>query len=581
MTLITSPGETAVRTGLDAETLKMTLEAIRDYISDALGEDRQLQLDHDDVCPEDLVRGMCSDQLAVQLLFIPEEYGGMGGGTVDVYRVCEQMARLDIGIATSVLATFLGSDPIFVGATPEQRSEWLTEIAERGVLYAYGATEPEAGSDLAALKTTATPVVADGVVTGYRLSGRKQWISNGGIADKYTILASAPGGPSWFVLERGTEGFTQNRPEDKHGIRLSNTAALFLDGAFVPAANLVGGVEGQGLTQAQKVFGYTRLMVAAFGLGGGWAALDRAIQYSTTRIQGGTPLSAKQGYTHKLIVPHAVRLEAARAFIEDVAARIDAGEGADGALNTEGAIAKYLATEAGNLAADAAIQAHGGYGYTREYLVEKIRRDVRITTIYEGTSEIMEMTIARGRWQQHLKSAGGYYRQVASELNALHARHSDVGAGTAALASNTLAGVLEACRAGRLTRHQHVLLRLGELIAQAEGAARFADRAAAALDGALPEKADHRFDAATLAAMSRVFARDAAQKVACEGLRWVIGAGAPGGAAAEGVGATPLQTSLELDAVCAAQAGLVTDMDHVADALYGRASSSLTEERAS
>jgi alkylation response protein AidB-like acyl-CoA dehydrogenase len=570
MTLTASLGG-AVRTGLDAETLKMTLEAIRDYISDAIPEDRQLQLDHDDVCPEDVVRGMCSDQLGIQLLFIPEEYGGMGGSVIDVCQVCEQMARLDVGVATSVLATFLGSDPIFVGATPEQKREWLTEIAERGVLYAYGATEPDAGSDLAALKTTATAVVADGVVTGYRLSGRKQWISNGGIADKYTILARAPGGPSWFVLDRGTEGFAQNRPEDKHGIRLSNTAALFLDGAFVSAANLVGGVEGQGLTQAQKVFGYTRLMVAAFGLGGGWSALDRAIQYSTTRIQGGAPLSEKQGYTHKLIVPHAIRLEAARAFIEDVAARIDAGEGADGALNTEGAIAKYLATEAGNLAADAAIQAHGGYGYTREYLVEKIRRDVRITTIYEGTSEIMEMTIARDRWQQHLKSAGRYYHEVASELRALHARQPEVGAGTAALASEALASVLEACRIGRLTRNQHVLLRLGELIAHAEGAGCFAGRAAAALDRALPEKADHRFDPAALAAMSRVFARDAAHKVACEGLRWLIGAGS----------AAEFQTSLGLDAVQAVQSGLVADMDRVADALYGRAGpASATEDRA-
>ena len=581
MTLLMSPVGAAAGTGLDAGTLKMTLEAIRDYVSDAVPEERQLQLDREDQCPQDVVRGMCSDQLGIQLLFIPEEYGGMGGGTVDVYRVCEQMARLDIGIATSVLATFLGSDPLFVGATPEQKREWLTEIADRGVLYAYGATEPDAGSDLAALKTTATAVMADGVVTGYRLSGRKQWISNGGIADKYTILASAPGGPSWFVLDRGTEGFAQNKPEDKHGIRLSNTAALFLDDAFVPAGNLVGGVEGQGLTQAQKVFGYTRLMVAAFGLGGGWAALDRAIQYSTTRIQGGAPLSAKQGYTHKLIVPHAIRLEAARAFIEDVAVRIDAGEGADGALNTEGAIAKYLATEAGNMAADAAIQAHGGYGYTREYLVEKIKRDVRITTIYEGTSEIMEMTIARDRWQQHLKSAGRYYHEIASELNGLHARHPDVGAGNAALASDALGAVLEACRVSRLTRHQHVLLRLGELIAQAEGAARFAVRAAAALEGGLPEKADRRFDAATLAAMSRVFARDAAQKVACDGMRWVTGAraaGSPGGAAAQGAGTTSFETGLGLDAVFAAQAGLVADMDLVADALYGRSSSASPAE---
>lgn len=535
------------------------LETVRDYLRDALSDERLLQLDHDDECPVDMIRGMCGDQLGIQLLFIPEEYGGMGGATMDVYRVCEQMAGFDVGVATSVLATFLGSDPLFVGATAEQKSRWLTEIAERGVLYAYGATEPDAGSDLAALKTTATPVPAEGRVSGYRLNGRKQWISNGGIADKYTILASAPGGPSWFVIDRGTGGFTQNRPEDKHGIRLSNTAALFLQDAFVPAGNLVGGVEGQGLIQAQKVFGYTRVMVAAFGLGAGWAALDRAIPYSATRIQGGAPLSEKQGYTHKLIVPHAVRLEAARAFIEATATRIDAGEGADGALNTEGAIAKYLATEAGNLAADAAIQAHGGYGYTREYLVEKIRRDVRITTIYEGTSEIMEMTIARDRWQRHLKSAGRYYLDSAAGLRALEARHPDVGAGPAAVACEALAGVLEACRAGRLTRNQHVLLRLGKLIATAEGAACFAGRAAAALDGELPTKADHRFDGSSLAAMSRVCARGAAQKVACEGLRLVTGAGgqAPGG-------------GLRLDAAFAAQEGLLADMDRVADALYGR-----------
>ena len=112
MTLLTTTD--AASTGLDAETLKMTLEAIRDYVGDAIPEERQLQLDHDDVCPEDVVRAMCGDQLGIQLLFIPEEYGGMGGGTIDVYRVCEQMARLDVGLATSVLATFLGSDPLFV-----------------------------------------------------------------------------------------------------------------------------------------------------------------------------------------------------------------------------------------------------------------------------------------------------------------------------------------------------------------------------------------------------------------------------------------------------------------------------------
>ena len=237
--------------GLDAETLSMMLAALHDFVSHELPDSRMLELDHEDVCPEDLVRAMCGEQLGIHLVPIPEAYGGMGGGSFDVYRVCEQMARLDVGLATSVLATFLGSDPLFVGGTPEQKKTWLTRIADSGTLFAYGATEPEAGSDLGALRTTAVPVVENDKIVGYRLNGRKQWISNGGIADAYTILALAPGGPSWFVLERGAEGFTQSKPEDKHGIRLSNTAALFLDDVFVPVENLVGGVEGQGLVQAQ------------------------------------------------------------------------------------------------------------------------------------------------------------------------------------------------------------------------------------------------------------------------------------------------------------------------------------------
>jgi alkylation response protein AidB-like acyl-CoA dehydrogenase len=477
------------------------------------------------------------------------------------------MARFDLGLATAVFATFLGSDPILVGATEEQKQTWLGRIAEQGIVFAYGATEPDAGSDLGAMTTTAVPVETDGVVTHYRINGRKQWISNGSIADASTILAMTPGGPSWFVVEKGTEGFTSAPPEDKHGIRLSNTAALFLDDVVVPADHLVGGAEGRGLVEAQQVFGYTRLMVAAFGLGCGIEAVERAIAYSQNREQGGAPLAQKQGYTHKLIVPHVVRLEAARAFVEETAVRIDRGEGENGAMNTEGAIAKYMATEAGNAAADAAIQAHGGYGFTRPYVVEKIKRDVRITTIYEGTSEIMEMTIARDRWQHHLKTRGGYYLDAARELRALSARHPNVGADTAALAAECLAAVLEACRVGKLTRNQHVLFRLGELIAWAETAGAMARRAAAAADGVLPEKTDKQYDAAALAPISRVFARDAALKVAEDGVRWVAGAAEAGDAGVAAVAAS-LTASLPLDAVRAAQAGLLADMNAVADVIY-------------
>ncbi len=564
MTTAPAPELLGPTEGLDLGTLTIMLEALGEFVAHELPDSRMLELDHEDVCPEDTVRAMCSDALGVQLVFIPEEYGGMGGSAFDSYRVCERMARFDIGLGTSVFATFLGSDPILMGGTDEQRQEWLSRIAEEGILFAYAATEPEAGSDLAAMTTVAVPADDDGTGhPGYRITGRKQWISNGSIADAYCVLASAPGGPSWFIVERGTAGLSSAPPEDKHGIRLSNTAALFLDDVTVPASRLVGGVEGRGLVQAQQVFGYTRLMVAAFGLGGGWEALDRAIRYSTERVQAGTPLSEKQGYTHKLIVPHVVRLEAARAVVEETAVRIDAGEGAGGALNTEGAIAKYLATEAGVAAADAAIQAHGGYGFTRPYLVEKIRRDVRITTIYEGTSEIMEMTIARDRWQQHLKTRGDHYLAAARALAATHAVQPEVGADAAALALECLAGVLEACRTGRLTRNQHVLLRLGELVAHAEGAATLVRRAAAAADGQLPEKTDRRFSPDALAAISRVYAREAALMVAEEGLRWVAGAAEPGSA-------VPLADGLPLDRVRAAQAGLLADMDAVADALYDR-----------
>ncbi len=545
------------------KTLKLSLKSLRDFGKKRLPDEVLIELDERDECPEDIVHTMCDpDQLGIQLLFIPEEYGGLGGSTFDVYLICEEMARIDLGLATSLFATFLGSDPITVGATPEQKKLWLSRIANEGVLFAYGATEPEAGSDLGSLKTTADRVMQDGKVVGYKINGSKQWISNGGIADLYTVLANTPSGPSWFVLEKGAKGFTHDKPENKHGIRLSNTAALSLVDTYVDADRLIGGVEGQGLLQAQAVFGYTRLMVAAFGLGAGWSALDRAIPYSTKRIQGGAPLSEKQGYTHKLIVPNVVRLEAGRAFIEETAERIDKGEGS---LNTEGAIAKYLSTEAGNTAAEASIQALGGYGYTHEYMVEKIKRDVRITTIYEGTSEIMEMTISRDRWQLHLKTRGQHYHERARQVEALHAAHPNVGADVAALALHALAEVMEKARAARLTRYQHILLRIGELIAYAEAAATLARRAALMAEGRMNEKANDRFDAAALAAISRIFAREAAMKVANDGLRCI--AGAAGVTDAE---IPAFETSLGQTAIHRAQSGLIGDMDYVADVLYGR-----------
>ncbi len=445
--------------GLDDNSREMMINGIKAFAERNLPEDKLLLLDKacEDISKEDIKEMYDPTKLGINLLMIPAEFGGIGAGNFDMYQICTTLASIDLGLATAVFATFLGMDPIRVGGTEEQKKKWFTKIATEGTLVAYGATEAEAGSDLGALKTRAVPVEEDGKVVGYNITGNKQWISNGGIADIYLILANDSKGVGWFIVERGSKGMEFNNPEEKHGIRLSNTVAFSMEEVYVPAENLVGMEEGEGLTQAQAVFGATRVMVAAFGLGCGWEALGRAISYSQGRIQAGGPLSDKQGYTHKLIVPHAIRLEASRAYIEDGALKLDeAGHG----LQTEGAIAKWSATEAGNEAADAAIQAMGGYGYVHEMVVEKIRRDVKITQIYEGTNEILEMTIGRNRWQEHLKTRGQYFKDLAKEMEQLHSREENVGADVAGHGLKALANIFEECRGQKLTRNQHILMRL-------------------------------------------------------------------------------------------------------------------------
>ncbi|HBL16367.1 MAG: acyl-CoA dehydrogenase [Elusimicrobia bacterium GWA2_69_24] len=538
--------------GLDAETRKMVLETLTDYAKKRLPHEFLREHDRENRFPAGIMKEMYDpEKLGINLLMIPEQYGGLGGASFDIYRVCEVLARIDLGIATSVFATFLGTDPIFVGGSEEQKAKWIGQIAKNNSLVAYGATEAEAGSDLVSLKTRAEHVMKDGKLVGYKITGSKQWISNGGVADVYTILARAPGGPSWFIVENGTEGFIRDKDEDKHGIRLSNTAPLSLNEVFVPVDYLIGGVEGQGLAQAQAVFGYTRLMVAALGLGAGWAAVENAVRYSQTRVQAGGPLSEKQGYTHKLIVQHAARLEACRTYIEDIARRLDGGEAG---LQTEGAIAKYLSTETGNKAADDAIQALGGYGYTKDFPVEKIKRDVKITCIYEGTSEVLEMTIFRGRWQEHMKSRGGYYLGMAQELTTLHAKCPSVGADAAAAGLEALSKVLEECRVGKLTRNQYLTLRLGELIAFGETAASFC-RAAAAESYSEAVL----FDREAWQAMCRIHAREAASRIANEGVRLVAGASDKDGG--------EFGESLGLRRINGFNRGWVADMDLVAKKL--------------
>ncbi len=493
--------ESAMHTsGLDRESLNLLLDTLRSLGKDLLTPAKCLEWDEKDILPEDVIRTMLSPEVGLHLVFLPEECGGMGGGSFDIYRVSEEMAKLDLGIATAFLAIALGSDPLRVGASDEQRRRWLGAVAERGLIVAYGVTEPEAGSNVAALKTVATPVSEGGRTVAYRLTGTKQFISNGAVADLFTILAAAPGGPSFFVVERGAKGLEVGRIEVKHGIRSSNTAQVVLDEVTVPADQLIGGVEGKGLDQANQVFGFTRVMVAAFGLGGGEAALARAIAYSKERRQFGKLLCQLKGFTHKLLLPHVVRLEAARSYIEEVCGRLDGGEPG---LQTEGSIAKLYATECGNAAAEAAIQAHGGYGYTREYLVEKIKRDVRITTIYEGTSEIQQSIIYLYRFRQVVKSKGAFYRDQARAVRELG---DAVAAGLVADCADALAQVLLTFHQHKVSRDQNVMFELADRITEVEHALAFARRAA-------------KLPGSPLQAACRLFAAEAASRLAASAAR--------------------------------------------------------------
>ncbi len=501
------------QTKIDPEVLSMVMDTIDKLEKDHLTLETKLEMDYSGEFPMDLVRFMLGPDVALHLIFIPEEYGGLGAGSADIALVSERMAKMDLGIATSFLAICLGMDPIRVGATAEQKEKYIRRIAEEGLIVAYGVTEPDAGSNVQSLKTKAERVFDDrGQIKGYRLNGQKQFITNGGVADLYTILADTPEGPSFFIVESGAPGLIPGKHEDKHGIRASDTCPLTLEDLFVPVENLIGGVEGQGLKEANKVFGYTRLMVATFGLGGGMASLERAIRYSKERVQFGTTLSEKQGYTHRLLVPNAVNLEAARAYVEEVAQRLDSGEED---LQVEGSIAKFFATEAGDAMANDGIQAFGGYGYIREYEVEKIKRDVKILTIYEGTSEIQRNIISMFRMRSTVRSKGGFYKNMVEKLEKTP---DECGGPILSRAIQAMNEIILSARKHKLTRSQHVMFLLADMMAWCEVGKALCHKAAI-------YKGDQGRSPSFLKAAARIFARDVIKRVYLNGFQISCGCG--------------------------------------------------------
>ena len=542
--------------GLDHEFRQMVLDTVRQFKKRILTKENILKFDKEEIFPEEIVRSMLGPDIGLQLIFIPEAYGGLGGGARDCFEVIREISSICLGIATGFFAVQLGSDPLLVGATEEQKQKWLGAIAKGDVLVAYAVTEAGAGSNLAALKTKAEPVSNNsGEIIGYKINGTKQFVSTGGYADFITLLANTPEGPSFFVVEKGAEGFVQGKGEEKHGIRASNTSPLSFTDVFVPVENLIGGVPGEGMKQANKVFGYTRLMVAAMGLGAGNAVLDIVIPYARERIQFGSSLSEKQGYTHKLIVPNVVNLEAALAYAEEIAIRLDSGEED---LQVEGAIAKLFATESANKTADDGMQALGGYGYIREFEVEKIKRDVKITCIYEGTSEILQNIISTFRWKKTRKSKGAYYMAISSEMEELAKAMGDAGCRFYGLAAKALNDAIMLVNDNRLTKQQYIMFALADMMTYVEVGASMARRAMNLNKTGNP-------GAEKIKAMSRIFANQTAQLVAQNILKILKGSGV-----FDQQTVSEFMETVAFNELICSYDNIIKDMDIVADMLFER-----------
>lgn len=378
-----------------AVSLSLTEEQIqlRDLVREVVKNEVvpvRMELDEKNEYPRQVL-GKFREAGIFQALF-PEEYGGLGMGMMGNIILSEEIAYGCLGIGTAFLATKLGSLPIEVGATDEQKKKWLPGLASGEKLAAFGLTEPGAGSDVPALSTTA---IKKG--DRYILNGTKQWISGAGQADYYTVFAltakdRGPRGISCFLVEKGTKGFSFGKKEDKLGIRCSETRQLIFEDCEVPAENIIGGKENNGFLHALKTLNLSRPAVAAQAVGTAQGAFDCAIQYAREREQFGVKIATFQAIQH-MLADMAIRIEASRLLTYKAAALAEIGHKDTAKFS---AMAKCYASDSAMAVATDAVQIYGGYGYTKEYPVEKYFRDAKILQIYEGTSQIQRNEIAAG-----------------------------------------------------------------------------------------------------------------------------------------------------------------------------------------
>lgn len=321
---------------------------------------------------------------------IPEEYGGFGGGCFDIVLTVEQLGRGCIGVGTAFAANFLGVYPIIIAGSEGMKQKYLPDVASGKKFGAFGLTEANAGSDASGIQTTA---VLDG--EEWVLNGTKQWITNGGEAQIYSVVAitdrsRGPRGASLFVVEEGDPGFSCGPKEKKMGIRASSTTELIFKDCRIPKDRLIGR-QGTGFITVMKTLDLSRPGIAALGVGLAQGALDEAAVYAKQRQQFGKPIIAFQAVQH-LLADMAIGIESARAFVYSAAKHIQAYPKD---MSKASAMCKAYATDVAMKVTTDAVQVMGGYGYMCEYPVEKMMRDAKILQIYEGTNQIQRNVIGQ------------------------------------------------------------------------------------------------------------------------------------------------------------------------------------------
>ena len=346
------------------------------------------ELDEKEEFPWEIVK--ISAEAGLMGVSMPEEYEGFGGGILEYCLVAEELSRVCLGIATSIVASGLGAMPILLFGSPEQKKKYLPDIAKGKRLAAFGLTEADAGSDAGAIRTTATRKGE-----GYVLNGTKQWITNGGEAETYSVIAmtdrsKGPRGASALIVEKGTPGFNFGKKEKKMGIRSSATRELVFQDCFVPKENLIA-KEGMGFIVTMRTFDRTRPGVGAQGVGLAQGALDEAVRYAREREQFEKKIISFQAVQH-ILADMATLVEAARALVYSVARYIDQSENPKEISKVSG-MAKVFASDVAMKVTTDAVQVLGGYGYMRDYPVEKMMRDAKILQIYEGTNQIQRNVI--------------------------------------------------------------------------------------------------------------------------------------------------------------------------------------------